>query len=141
MNKNENKEIYRKKFSSPVEPKMVVTEINAEESFLTIWDEVQISYTHHQDVSEYVYIDFEDIPNYADQVKQLGLLTELSVSVVENDGIVLYLYNDLWNRVWIFLACRDCQSWYYDNNLWLDIGYNNNWTSIDLRKHNALFSA
>lgn len=137
---NENKEIYRNKLVSPIKTHMVVTEINSDESFLTIWSEIQISYIHDQDVSESVYIDFEDIPNYKDQVKQLGSITELSVSVVEKDGIVLYLYNEKWSRVWIFLPCRDCQSWYYDNNLWLNISYNDETKSIDLRAENALLS-
>lgn len=107
-------EFFRHKFTSPIPWKdFVVTDY--------------LSDHHDQDCCENVYVDFEHIDVYREQIDGLGQITEISLSGVENEWIVLFLYdgtigfNNEPNRLGLFIACRNSQNGYYSSNLELKV--------------------
>ena len=118
-------EIFRKKLE---------TEIKAKDFNLTDY----ISYEHFQDCCENVYIDFEHIDIFREQINELETINEISINWVEWEWIVVFLYNwdDDWGapkRVGVFLACRNSQNWYYSGDLDLIVDIDGVITKIDLR--------
>lgn len=133
-----NKQIFTQKFKTPIPTTLVVKEKSAKDSYLTIWDVFVISYHHESSCCENVYVDFEDIPNYIEQANNLGDIEKITISVVKKDGIVIFLYPTEWDRLWIFLPCRNEQSGYYDDNLTIDIHYEKTITTLDLKSFDAV---
>ena len=103
-------EFFRHQFASPVPAK----EFKVQD---------YLSDYHAQDCCENVYVDFEDLEIYRDQIDELGFITEFLLSGVKNEWIVMFLYNGTTgitgepHRLWIFMACRNSQNGYYSDNL------------------------
>lgn len=133
-----NKQIYIKEFNNPIKPTLVIKKNTDWDQYLTIGDVFVLSYYHEQSCCEKVYVDFEDIPNYIEQVSSLWIISKVTISSVKNDGIVVFLYPVEWDRLWIFLPCRNEQNWYYSDNLTIQIKYDNAVTTIDLNEVKAV---
>lgn len=81
-----------------------------------------ISYDHNQDCCEWCYIDFEHVDMYRDQIDKLWSVVKMEVVWVKDEWIVVYLYNweeSFWEprRVWVSLAARNEQNWYYNDEV------------------------
>lgn len=81
-----------------------------------------VSYYHYQDCCESVYIDFDHVESQRDEMTRLWIIKKMEIATAPWDGIILNLYN--WEndgfsdtRVSIFLACRNQQNWYYNDEL------------------------
>lgn len=122
-------EIYRHQFP---EPKV------ASEFKITDY----ISDYHSQDCCESVYIDFEHLDTFRNQIDELWEIVGITINVVTWEWITVFLYSDMdektERRMGIFLACRNVQNWYYSDALELVIQEGIRQIRIDLQEVGAV---
>lgn len=86
---------------------------------------------HDQDCCENVYIDFTHVEKQRGEIDLLWKIDGIELRTAPEEGIIVNLYDkDLprGKRVSIFLACRNEQNWYYNDQL--DVVFKINWLRI-----------
>ena len=111
-------------FSKIIFEQKLTTPVNAKDFNI----EDYISYEHAQDCCEDCYIDFEHVDMYRWQIDSLWTIWAIKIVWVKYEWIVVYLYKNKItpdaNRVWISLAARNKQNWYYNDEVILVVKIN-----------------
>lgn len=76
-----------------------------------------VEWYHNQDCCENVYIDFEHIDTYRNMIDAIGIIYKIELATAPEDWFIFYIYNDEDVRYGIYLPCRNCQNWYYSDDL------------------------
>ena len=97
-----------------------------------------LSDEHRQDCCENVYIDFDHIDNSKKEIIEKWFIEKMEIyrQPWQWINVVLYNWSERSSVEWvnIFLACRNEQNWYYNDDLDLIVSVNWIKKTFDLRK-------
>lgn len=83
-----------------------------------------VSYYHEQECCEHVYIDFDHVEKQRDEINAMGYVQSIELMTAPEEWVIVNLYGWIIEGTYgaqcktsIFLACRNVQNGFYNDDL------------------------